>query len=410
MLRNILIAFGIIFLMLNISFSQPLFLVENVSPKEVKPGFIYNLTITLVNLGNEFATYLRISLDPEDVSPIDPIGKSTYFIKKAVEAEYSEKYFGVIKQYEKINITIPIFVKPNVKDNVYITPIVLKYKDPDMKEHVQRLTIGILVRGYISLGISDVKISPKEIRPGYKGVRITISLKNSGSTDAKEVIASLNISYPFKYSYSSIPEKFLGDIPPGRVSVLNFFLDVDKYAKDGEYSIPLILKYKDRYDRSYEEVKYIKVVIKPRPYIEVVSYNTVPKIVYNGDKGKLYIKVRNVGEETARNIEIRIIPDVSHPIEFEDKTFFIASLKSNEEAKSVFNFKISRKALENDYILKVLIRYSGDWEENDYNIYTREDSIKISVKHRELRTNIISILIAAIILIALTLIYKYKRK
>ncbi len=407
---SILILFGI--LLINLAFSQPMFFVEEVNPKEVKPGEIYNLTLTLINLGNEFATYIRVTLDPKDISPIDPIGRFTYFIKKATEAEYSEKYFGIVKQYEKLTVRIPIFVKLNTRDNVYITPIILRYKDPDMKEHMQTLYIGILVRGYISIGISDIKVDPKEIRPGYNNIRIRIFLKNSGTSEAKDVITILNISYPFKYSYSSLPKIFLGNLRPNEIKYVDFFVDVSRNAKSGEYTIPLIIRYKDNYDRSYEEVKNILLVVKPRPYVHVYKYNTVPKILYNGERGKIYIRIKNIGEETARNIEIRIVPDVSHPFEFEDKTFFVSSLKGGEEATSVFNFKVKGWASENEYIIKVVIRYSGDWEEGDYNIYTKEDYIKIKVKYREMpiRNYVVSSILVIVIILGIIIGLKRLRR
>ncbi len=418
MLKNTLKVFGSIsILFLFIAYSQPMFFVDEIYPKEVKPGEIYNLTIVLVNLGNEFATYLRVSLDPNDISPIDPIGKLTYFTKKVIEAKQSEEFFGAVRQYEKINITIPIFVKLNTPDNVYLTPLILRYKNPDMKELSQTLYFGILVRGYISIGISSLKIDPSDIRAGDKNIRLRIYLKNSGTSTAEDVVVTLNVSYPFKHSYSNLPKMFLGTLRAGEIKYVEYFIDVDKNARSGEYNISLNIDYKDKYNMNYNIVKKISIVIKPRPYLDVVKHFTVPNILYNGEKGKLYVTIKNLGEDIARNIELRVIPDISHPIEFDEKTFFISSLKNNETARAVFKFRIDRTAAEGEYVLKLVIRYNGNWEENDYNVYTKESSVKIYVKEKTssfgsfyIRYYFLILLLSMLILIVLILKKIYRRR
>ena len=60
------------------------FYITSIEPITFEPGKYYNLSITLKNLGTDFATQVKAFLDNEDTSPIDPIGATkSYLVKKS---------------------------------------------------------------------------------------------------------------------------------------------------------------------------------------------------------------------------------------------------------------------------------------------------------------------------------------
>lgn len=70
-----------------------------VEPLRMAPGDTAVLNVTLKNLQPNFALYLKASLDPEDVTPIDPLGSATIWVtKRAREAQESQQYFGAVLQ------------------------------------------------------------------------------------------------------------------------------------------------------------------------------------------------------------------------------------------------------------------------------------------------------------------------
>jgi hypothetical protein len=143
------IIFVTILLMILVSISASAtetdFYIIDVSPTEVAPGETTKLSLTLKNLGTTFASRIEVSLDPEDTSPIDPVGPGRVQVGEVKEAD-STTFFGVVKQFEEIKIDFNFNVNPSASAKTYNVPLVLKWSAGDTTTKTQTLPIGIQVK------------------------------------------------------------------------------------------------------------------------------------------------------------------------------------------------------------------------------------------------------------------------
>lgn len=61
-------------------------------------------------------------MNPDDTSPIDPLGSAKIQMRNAKEAQETT-YFGVVTQLEEIKLSYDFAVKPNANEGMYFVPL-----------------------------------------------------------------------------------------------------------------------------------------------------------------------------------------------------------------------------------------------------------------------------------------------
>ncbi len=385
------------------------FYIIDVEPMVVEPQNVYNMTIKIKNLATDYALYLRAILDPEHVSPIAVIGSSEKFTKKAKEAEESSLYFGAVLQNEEIVLNYKVYVK-DVKEGVYSVPLLLKWKDENMRDISQVLYMGIFVKGKVDVGVAGVETSPKEIKAGDDNVKISVGIVNTGDIELENVEVFAELTSPFKPAFSNSDQSYIGTLRSGDEKKAVFYVDINERAKPGVYEIPLNITFKDSRGNEYSVLKHIKIIIEPKPIFEIVEVH--PKTVKAGESVELLIKIKNVGYEQAENVDIRVIREPTQPFDYEKNSDYIGTLDPNEVGSGVIEFSVDKDAPEKEYRLKINVRCVGDKEIGDTNVYTQELHAKINVVsggEAESRGNIYWAVVAVLLLIIIVLAVKRRK-
>lgn len=351
------------------------FQVLDFEPKLLEPGDVALLSIRIKNIGDNFASKVKIAIDPFDVTPVDPIG--------VVEVEKA-----MVQPDEVVDLSYPVFVKLNASENVYYTPVYLTWETYESKSHI--LAIGTYVRGNITLGIASVETDPKDTRSGTDDVKLMVSIENSGRAVATDVKTTLQLSDPFKASYSQSDAAYIGRIEPGQTRPATFYFDLDELAREGKYAIPLLLSYRDQRDVEYEFTTSVDLIVEPKPYFEVVEIKAEPEALKPNDHVRLGIKVENIGQEKGESVDLRVIRESGQPFTYDTKSDFIGTLNPGESGTAVLEFDVDEDAAPKDYILKLSIRATGDSERGDTNVYTQELKATISVGETDMERRSIS--------------------
>jgi hypothetical protein len=355
------------------------FYVVKVTPTQVEPGETTTLNITVKNLAPTPAAYLKASLDPEDASPIYAIGAVRTWMNKAGRAQKSTEYFGLIVRGDEITLSFPIYVKLNTAENVYYVPLKLKWINNVMEEKTQTVLIGILVRGDISLGVASVETDPAKIRSGDDNVKITVKMHNSGEAEAKNVKAKLVTKPPFKPSYSNTNLVYLGKLKAAADQTATFYLDVEETAEPGSYVLPLILTFEDLRNNKFEVKDAVNIIVEPKPYFEMTGSRLVPALPKPGERALLYLDIKNTGHEKGESVDIRVVREAGQPFSFNVRSDFIGTLKPGERGTAVLEFDVDKDALPKEYLLKLIVRATGDTEKGDTNVYTQELKAAVNV-------------------------------
>jgi|Deesub1362A_J573_1020465.scaffolds.fasta_scaffold00051_137 hypothetical protein len=376
------------------------FYLMDISPQKVVPGENTTLNITLKNLAPALASYVKASLDPEDVAPIDPLGAGKYFLtKKAVKASGDEKYFGAVWQYEELYLSIPIYTKSGTAEGVYNVPLVVEWKNEKLEDKSQTLYVNLLVQGEIDIGLTSFSTEPSKIRSGDEDIKVTFTFENTGEAAAQNIEIRLLLAPPFSTTYSHGDRAYIGSLGPGEAQSVTFYIDIDENVKPGKYSIPFEITYKDKRNDRYAKKDSVEVIIEPKPYFEISSTNLKPSTLKPGDHSLLYINLKNIGFEKAEAVDVRVVRETGQPFRYDVRSDFIGTLKPNETGTAVLEFDVEKDAIPKEYLLRIIVRCTGDTEKGDTNVYTQE--LKVPLLVNEGSSENISLKYLAVIVVLL---------
>ncbi len=254
----------------------------------------------------------------------------------------------------------------------------------------------------ISLGIASIQTSPSEVRPGDDFVKVKTKIENSGEKDAKSVKISLLLPEGFSSSYSDNNIVWVGQLQKLSSKDVEFTIDVDDSVRGGVYNLTYEIEYKDSNNNVYTKTESAPIYIKPSPQIEVVEVSGSAKV---GSSGKLIVKIKNTGEESAEAVDVRILKQSAQPFILDIRSDYIGELEPNETATAIFNIDVTGSAEPKEYSLKLLIRAKGDSDSGDTNIYSFNRRAKFVVEKRLLNP---FVLVGLIGLIAALAYFKLK--
>lgn len=333
------------------------FYVVDVQPKQVHPGESTTLNITLKNLAPEFAAYLRATLDPYDISPIDPVGISKKYLNKAERAKKSTEYFGLILQRDEVNLSFPIHVSQNAVEDVYQTPLLIEWKDADLAYKNQTLQIALYVKGEPELRIAKVRTVPQELKSDTENSDVIVTVENAGNAAAKSVRIRVAFEEPFSEAYSSSGSDFVAEIPKDRTHDFILSVDIDENAEAGWYTFPLMVTYRDD-DREYTIEEEVTLKVESRAAFEVREVTTEPELITPGDDFRINVVLVNNGQRDAESVKA-VLKTKSYFTGV--KTDYLGNIKVGESRIATFELEADRDTMPDNYGNDIKIIWSeGD--------------------------------------------------
>jgi len=230
----------------------------------------------------------------------------------------------------------------------------VRFKMPVKKE-------GIIVN------VANLITNPSEVRPGDDYVSLETYIENVGEKDSKSVEASLIIPQGFSHSYSNNNRIWIGQLNAGQSKRSVFNVDIADDLEPGTYNLTMNFDYMDQDDNLYFVQRTIPILVKSRPYLEVIA--TEGRSLA-GENGELQIVVQNTGTQSAESIDVRILKQNSQPFTLDVRSDYIGELKPGEKGLAVFDIGVNSDAAVKNHSFKILIRAKGDSDAGDDRIYT----------------------------------------
>jgi hypothetical protein len=225
------------------------------TPSKVFPGDLnIILTAIIVNTGSEEATHLNATLKlPEGIKPS--------------WAKSDNVYVGNAFPDTPMECRFYLDIEESTPPGLYNLELELVHNDGKSS-----LTVPLLISEKANFEIVDLNISPREIHPGDRGIKIQIGIKNSGNVEAKEVVIKLVGS-----SFSGMTTSFLGVLNPNDEAKAIFDVDVSELATTGENWLQFQISWTQE-GRSLTQNIFYKIQISPsNPYFYV--YFLAPTII-----------------------------------------------------------------------------------------------------------------------------------
>lgn len=328
------------------------FYVMDVSPKELSPGETGILNITLKNLGSDFAAYLRATLDPQDVSPIDAIDSAKKYLSRAEAAKESEEYFGIVRQREELNLQYRIKVDDNAALGAYSVPLMLVWEDELRKENTQTVYLGITVKGEPDLIIAGINTTPSRIYSDSE-FTLTLKLENIGKAKARSVETKLVLPEEISGEHTA----FLGTIERDGTSTAAYDLKVAKQAPSKAYELALLLSYIDMEGAQRQVEKPFELYVSQRGEVnlEIAGVSTSPSKIYPGDDFTLSVQLENIGTQDAKSVKAELLPLEEFVGEYSS---FIGKIEEDDVSSGIFDMRVAKKAKPGSYDFVMKVTYT----------------------------------------------------
>jgi len=205
----------------------------------------------------------------------------------------------------------------------------------------------------------------------------------SSIVDATNVVASLSVDPGSPIEVKSVSQQ-AGTVKSGENSLtpVKFDIKIDKKAKAGEYNLYLNLSYDyqknvqiknpDSTAQTYDvnrwygimnQSQVLKIRVKDQADFEIV--NTTGTL-FPGEDNIIEIKIKNTGEEEAKNIKVIVNP--SDPLGTTDDMAFLSTLAPGNTAVAKIKIKADSEAIPKVYGVDTILKYEtpeGDIKYSD---------------------------------------------
>jgi hypothetical protein len=413
-------------------------------PKKIEPGDEFTLKIKIKNVGEETARAFELKIlaykaeVQREIKNVDlsslqnlPIQGSQAIsenlqtalnqimqelAKRNVEAflpigEDNSKYVPVVAPNQEVTLEFHIKANDRVENGVYPLRIGIEYlSTPDDEKVSDERLMGINVLGKEELIISKVSTSPSRVLAGTNNVEVSLEVENIGSGTARYILLKPKPKDPFELSETSEQVINLGTLRQGDSAKAIFRINVKDGIKGGTYEIPVEITYKDSLGETKNITLTVPIIVngKPKIVVEGVRFDKTPM---QGKDVKVYVRVKNVGEEQAENVIIEGVVKASQPFTLTKRTGYIGTLDPGKSGEGVIELSINKDAIPKEYTIQVRLRAVGDKENGDDNIYIFEDSIKVPIKvNTKQKTGLRTLGLGVGALVALAVIVTYMKR
>ncbi|BBG24704.1 hypothetical protein IC006_2038 [Sulfuracidifex tepidarius] len=255
-------------------------------------------------------------------------------------------------EYNEVSVTADVY--NNATPGVYYVPVTLTlYGGETMK-----VEMPITIAGTVNISM-NMYTFPPQVFQGYSDVELHVLLLNYGSGIAQN--ASVQIKTPNGINLISQPEQQIGAIPSGKLINTSFLFNVPNTTSPGNYEINVTVNYDGgHYTNAYTLEIY--------PKANIIIYSTYfPGATAGASKIPLTITLENIGNETAKNVVLRlgesdvIYPHVSSSNPLQALTaseYFIGDIKPGQKVNVTYIVDVSSGATPGTYPLSVALEWN----------------------------------------------------
>ena len=387
----------------------------------MKKRFIYLLTMILL-IANSFAiTVELVTSDPSPIVAGDYADVTVRIETTNNDKELQDVSFGfvdtnLVKQISKKQETIT-----RVQSGEYVTRTFRLYFSEDLNQGTIDLPFMITTKLFTfefdlevyvedtlrkpQLYIGNMESIPDELIRDSKNNKLIITIQNLGERDAQLVSSELIIdnNYVVESNSFSLFDS-IALIDAGSQEDLEFKIDIKEEMDVDFFNAKLKLNY--RYEKavgsSYEIVSEeleFPIKLSSTPFLVVSNIDQVNDFYTGSTENKIRVTITNIGSEDAKEVRVRLVPDISVPFVFEDLTEYVSSqIKVGESASVEFKAEVLEDAIEKNYDMTVILESLVGTTR-----YSREDIISVTPKVRANASNgaIANIIVGMIIVIAI---------
>jgi hypothetical protein len=308
---------------------------ESITPYPVEPGQDFSVQLRVYNDGGEKADNVTVDFL-----------KSEVFFLTGKDDDF-DKSFSLCSGCSKDNIFY-FTVLPDVKSGEY--PLIFKIKERNI---IHEETIFIRVIGKPDI-IFDAQLLNDSVAPDGS-FDVKLKIKNVGTGIARN-IKIVPQAQGFVMDNANLV--FLDEIKPNEIVEKQVHFMVSDSNSPGPQKVGFSIDYRDEKSIDYSLEQSLGVKLLNKVKLDIAAVTVDPNPIKDGEKAIVTVRVENLGEGDADNIQVRLENDG-----FEGQTkAYIGKLKEDEDAPAVFSLIPSKSG---KHELKVIVSYEDDLGEHE---------------------------------------------
>lgn len=297
-----------------------------------------------------------------------------------------EKVINKFYSGETFTRTIRIYFSEDLNDGFIDLPLMLGFDGFESRKDIRIYVEG--AKREAELLIGEVKTTPNKLLQDSKNNKLIVKLQNLGEKEAELVSAKLIADEKFttpSYSYSF--EDSISKLAEGNEKDLEFTIDIEKNSPQ-EIPAKIELRFRTKENvgnsyRTFNQTLDFNIQLTPSPFLVVEKVELLDDFKIGTTENRAKVTIKNVGEEEAEEVRVRIVPDISYPFIFEETTQYVsAKIMPNQTATVIFKSEITNtddiKTYDSILILESLVEDSR---------YSREDIVSIQIQDGEEKDN-----------------------
>lgn len=328
----------------------------NVEPSPVIPGqnftlyaYVYNGTATPAT---DVVFSLELGRDASDTSfpfSIEPTDTLT-------------RNLGTIPPFTTVQVKYIIRVDPAALNGSY--PMQLRVGEAGQPGGTLEATIQVLARNPV---LSIIELTPSQIGVGETAT-LNLSLKNTGSSRATDVIVSLREDRTVTSGGAVIERdivplgassQFIASLMPGETSMISIPVLVNPSATSRPYFIPVTLDFYDENKTQYTTTEYLGLKVVGQPSLGLIVADAEP-LLTPGKMSRLTIDLFNNGLGPAKFVQARVS---SNFFSIPTNEFFIGTIESDDFDSLVLDGVVAANTTAGDHPVNVMITYKNEFGE-----------------------------------------------
>lgn len=267
---------------------KPVILIDScmITPVEVSGGERASVSVSMSNVGNYDAKNIRVSLIPES----DTV---------ALRGDLNARFFDALPIKGELDVDFDLIIAPGATEGDAIVSVQISYEDKYGGSYTEE--------GKYTIHITQPKIeivdcAYSEVVNGGDGFTVTLTVRNSGTRDAKNVVVQFTAEDDAIRHTGIQDHQAIETLKKGESTTIVFDLRALPSAMEGKHFFRFSCSYKDAANSgSYENgVNYPLTVVQKAS----LGYDEVrlPESITSGESFTLPVCVYNTGFSPVFNI------------------------------------------------------------------------------------------------------------
>ncbi|NJE54228.1 COG1361 S-layer family protein [Thermococcus sp. 21S9] len=307
--------------------------IQNVSFTPVEVGGVFNLSVTIKNVGDQVARFVRVYLysqpvvqgSEESQKTLLPTVTVPTFQQEIPFAAYMEgpiKYTDELAPGQVKTLHFRLISSKALKPDVYPLYIQLQYGDQNGVLKREEVQVGVPVNDVTrpKVSVESFKVQPNPVQPA-SNFTVTVTLRNTGNEEAYNVRVEVLTTKPQEgtQTYSLFPTAqeqpqesslypigrqsvlYFGEIPANGTARGKLYFAV-KDVSNGIYPLYVVITYYDKNGVEYKSQGTFGVRVEGRPKLKAYVGN----VWVSDGKYNFEVDIANDGNAPARGVTVSI--------------------------------------------------------------------------------------------------------